>query len=124
MKILLALILLVISLCLYFLPTIVAHRRNHRNLLGIFLLNLFLGWMLIGWVGALVWAVLVSQSDSNSAGPSSSFAQRREEPENSWTADIDQKIARHAEQYTRQNVQRNVQRDVRPTPAGFGRRNI
>jgi ABC-type sugar transport system permease subunit len=119
--ILLALMLLVISLCLYFLPTIVAHKRNHRNLLGIFLLNLFLGWMLIGWVGALVWAVLVSQSDSNGGGPSSLFAQRSEEPQNSWTADADQKIARYAEQYHQQNLQR---RNVPPTPAAFGRRNI
>jgi hypothetical protein len=40
----------------YFLPSIVALARSKRNTLSIFLLNLFLGWTLIGWVVALVWA--------------------------------------------------------------------
>jgi len=44
---------------LYFLPFIVALVRGKRNSLAILLLNLLLGWTLIGWVGALVWAVLV-----------------------------------------------------------------
>jgi hypothetical protein len=42
---------------MYFLPSIVALARSKRDLLGIFLLNLFLGWSVIGWVVALVWAV-------------------------------------------------------------------
>jgi hypothetical protein len=40
----------------YFFPTLVAVLRRHRNALAIGLLNLFLGWTVIGWVGALVWA--------------------------------------------------------------------
>ena len=44
---------------LYFLPTIIGIARSKRDLLSIFLLNLFLGWTLIGWVVALVWAVKV-----------------------------------------------------------------
>ena len=40
----------------YFLPTIIGVARSKRDLLSIFLLNLFLGWTLIGWVVALVWA--------------------------------------------------------------------
>lgn len=40
----------------YFLPSIVALMRSKRDLLSIFLLNLFLGWTLIGWMVALVWA--------------------------------------------------------------------
>jgi len=47
----------VICLFFYFVPTIVANSRHHHNLLGIFLLNLFLGWSLIGWIIALVWSV-------------------------------------------------------------------
>jgi hypothetical protein len=43
----------------YFLPSIIALARSKRNLLSIFLLNLFLGWTFIGWVVALVWAVKV-----------------------------------------------------------------
>ena len=42
---------------MYFLPSIVALARSKRDLVGIFLLNLFLGWSVIGWVVALVWAV-------------------------------------------------------------------
>lgn len=50
-----------IGLPIYFIPSVVAYYRNHTNLLGIFLMNLFLGWLLVGWVGALVWAVLAGQ---------------------------------------------------------------
>ena len=41
----------------YFLPTIIAIVRRKLNAGGIFVLNLLLGWTLIGWVGALVWAL-------------------------------------------------------------------
>ena len=47
----------IISLAVYFLPTIIAAVRKKRNILATFLLNLFLGWTFIGWVVALVWAV-------------------------------------------------------------------
>ena len=40
------------------LPTIIAYERNHPNLVPIFILNLFFGWTLIGWVGALIWALI------------------------------------------------------------------
>jgi hypothetical protein len=40
----------------YFLPTIVARMRQHRQTLAIGMLNLFAGWTFIGWVVALVWA--------------------------------------------------------------------
>lgn len=41
---------------MYFLPSIVALARSKRDLLAIFLLNLFLGWSVIGWIVALIWA--------------------------------------------------------------------
>lgn len=41
-------------LCLYFLPSIMAHKK--RSSKAIFALNLFLGWTLIGWVVAICWA--------------------------------------------------------------------
>jgi hypothetical protein len=40
----------------YFLPCIVAAYRKKRNTVAIAVLNLFLGWTVIGWVVALVWA--------------------------------------------------------------------
>jgi hypothetical protein len=50
-------ILFVLSLALYFLPTIIALLWNKRNTLAISMLNLLLGWTFIGWVVALVWSV-------------------------------------------------------------------
>lgn len=41
---------------MYFLPSIIALLRSKRDTLSIFLLNLFLGWSVIGWIVALVWA--------------------------------------------------------------------
>jgi len=41
---------------MYFLPSIIALAKSKRDLLAIFLLNLFLGWSVIGWIVALVWA--------------------------------------------------------------------
>jgi uncharacterized membrane protein len=55
---LMELIILLFLIPLYFLPLIIAVARHHSNVLGIFLLNLFLGWTFLGWIGALVWSVL------------------------------------------------------------------
>ena len=41
----------------YFLPTIIAVLRRKSGAVGIFFLNLFLGWTFIGWIGALIWAL-------------------------------------------------------------------
>jgi hypothetical protein len=46
----------ILSLALYFVPTVVALKRNHQNKVGIILLNIFLGWTFLGWIGALIWA--------------------------------------------------------------------
>ncbi len=45
---------LAISILLYFLPAIIG--RNKRDAAGIFLVNLLLGWTVIGWIIALIWA--------------------------------------------------------------------
>jgi hypothetical protein len=42
---------------MYFLPSIIALARSKRDIGGIVLLNFFLGWTMIGWIIALVWAV-------------------------------------------------------------------
>lgn len=42
---------------LYFLPIFVAAHRNVNNQGGIITLDLLLGWALLGWVGALIWAL-------------------------------------------------------------------
>lgn len=48
--------LLGFAILLYFLPAIVASIRDHVNVNSISVLNLFLGWTLLGWVISLVWA--------------------------------------------------------------------
>lgn len=56
------LLLLLLLGVLYFLPALVASRRKHRNAMPVFVLNLFFGWTLIGWVAALCWS-LTHQGD-------------------------------------------------------------
>ena len=57
--------LVVIGLCLYFLPTLVARSRQHRNVPPIFVLNLVFGWTLIGWVGCMAWALLAQEAPAD-----------------------------------------------------------
>ena len=49
-------IIVIFTFSVYFLPAIIAGTRDHHNMVPIFLLNLFLGWSLLGWVAALVWS--------------------------------------------------------------------
>jgi hypothetical protein len=47
-----------IMIFLYFIPAMVAYKRNSVNKVSILILNLFLGWTFVGWVVALIWATL------------------------------------------------------------------
>lgn len=51
-------LLLTALLLLYFLPSIHAVSARKKNAGAITVLNLFLGWTLIGWVGAAVWSAM------------------------------------------------------------------
>ena len=44
------------SLVAYFVPSLVAKKREHPNTTAIVVLNVFLGWSGLGWIAALVWA--------------------------------------------------------------------
>jgi len=66
---------------LYFLPTYEAWARKHPNLTSIALINLLVGWSLVGWIIAIVWAhrksepisaprALHSETDMTLADPS------------------------------------------------------
>lgn len=48
-------VIVIIGVILYFLPTIIGRQKKNSN--AIFALNLLLGWTLIGWVVSLVWAL-------------------------------------------------------------------
>ena len=47
----------VLALGVYMLPAMVAAGRNHRSGTAITVLTVLLGWTLLGWVVALVWAL-------------------------------------------------------------------
>jgi len=49
------------GLLLYMLPAIIAYSRGHQDTVAITALNILLGWSLIGWVVALVWALKSAQ---------------------------------------------------------------
>lgn len=48
---------LVFILCMFFLPSIVAGLRGHQSTVAIFVLNLLLGWTVIGWIVAFIWSL-------------------------------------------------------------------
>lgn len=47
----------------YFIPTVVAVVGRHRQAGAIGVLNVFLGWTVVGWVVALVWACMEDKND-------------------------------------------------------------
>ena len=51
-------VILFFMLVVYFIPSIIAYNNKHHNALPILLLNLFLGFLLVPWVIALVWSVM------------------------------------------------------------------
>lgn len=48
-------IIIALAIIIYFVPTFIAGGRSQWA--AIFALNLLLGWTLLGWVAALVWAL-------------------------------------------------------------------
>jgi hypothetical protein len=56
-------VVIVVGGVLYLAPTFLSAARGHHNSTAIFLLNLFLGWTVIGWVAALVWAATAVRSE-------------------------------------------------------------
>ncbi len=52
----------------YFAPAIIAGRRKHHQENAIIVLNILLGWTVLGWIVALVWAftaVVAAPTSSN-----------------------------------------------------------
>jgi len=47
---------------MYWLPTLIAIVRQTPSALGVAMLNFFLGWTIIGWILALVWALAASSN--------------------------------------------------------------
>jgi hypothetical protein len=49
--------LIIFGFILYFIPAFIAWFRYHPNRASIIIIDLFLGWTLIGWVISLAWSV-------------------------------------------------------------------
>jgi hypothetical protein len=62
--ILLILLFVVVGVAIYFTPLIIAVARKKSNVVAIGALNVLLGWSLIGWVVALVWALSNEQTQT------------------------------------------------------------
>ena len=54
----------VLGIAIYFFPALVAFLGGKRNRGAILVLNLFLGWTLLGWVGSLIWAIVAPREES------------------------------------------------------------
>ena len=50
----------------YFIPSIVARSKKHKNFSALLVLNIFLGVTYVGWVIALVWALIKEQHKNHS----------------------------------------------------------
>ena len=48
----------VFALAIYFLPAIIADRRKRHDILTLALFNACMGWTVVGWLLALVWALV------------------------------------------------------------------
>lgn len=57
-------IYVIVGIALYFLPTIVAMARHYRGTGSVVVINVFLGWTLIGWVVALAMAFGSNQRET------------------------------------------------------------
>ena len=51
-------ILIILIVALYMIPTLVANARDHPRRPQITLLNILFGWTLIGWIAVFLWAAL------------------------------------------------------------------
>lgn len=63
MELVVGLVFLAVLVIVYFLPGIIATNREHASAGGIWVLNIFLGWTLLGWVVALAWACAHSPAE-------------------------------------------------------------
>jgi len=50
-------IFLIVLIIIYFVSTVIGWKK--RNVMAIFLLNLLLGWTIIGWIIALIWSTTI-----------------------------------------------------------------
>ncbi|MCI8826535.1 MAG: superinfection immunity protein [Lachnospiraceae bacterium] len=62
-KLIYIILIIILFVVIYFIPILVSLTRNSTHSTAIFIINFFLGVTGIGWVGALVWAILDETAD-------------------------------------------------------------
>ena len=62
----LLILLLIVGMVFYFVPAVIGFRK--KNFTAIALVNLLAGWTVVGWIFALIWAIVdKTPNDSASA---------------------------------------------------------
>ena len=61
----LSIIIIAIFIPIYFAPSWIAWKKNHKQQDAIVILNIFGGWLIIGWIAAIVWAFIDQKSDNS-----------------------------------------------------------
>ena len=56
------LFLIAIGVLLYFVPAVIAWKRNHPQKTPIIALNILLGWSVLGWIASLIWSLTTPQA--------------------------------------------------------------
>lgn len=47
----------VFLMVLYMVPSLVAIFRGHKDVVSILLINILLGWTMVGWLIAFIWSI-------------------------------------------------------------------
>jgi len=76
----------VLIIVVYFVPALIAKKRDTENLEAIFLVNLVFGWTVLGWIAALIWAIVEKAKSKSSIedswdGPTVDAAQTEAPPD-------------------------------------------
>ena len=70
-----SIVILILAFVAYFLPSIIAiDIREHQSRKAIFVVNLFLGWTLLGWIVALAWSLTNPTQEVINSQPTQSAA--------------------------------------------------
>lgn len=62
-------LVLVLLLVAYFVPTYIAFGRKHPQKVPILVLNTLAGWTLVGWIGAMIWSLMPTQTPATAPPP-------------------------------------------------------
>jgi len=58
------LVLLILAAIFYFIPTVIACKREAGHTDTIFFINLLFGWTVLGWIAVLTWAIVEKPVES------------------------------------------------------------